>query len=75
MLGDYRIETRLVSDVRDREVLVKVLAVGICASDVKCYEGANYYWGMSVMRVIDVSILDNFYIAKTFIGTVKYIWY
>ena len=43
---DYRIETRPVPEIGDGEVLVKVLAVGICASDVKCYNGASYYWGM-----------------------------
>ncbi len=44
-VGDYRIETIPVPEVGEREVLVKVLAVGICASDVKCYCGASYYWG------------------------------
>ena len=27
------------------EVLVKVEAVGICASDLKCYHGAAKFWG------------------------------
>ena len=27
------------------EVLVKTLAVGICAGDAKCYAGAPYFWG------------------------------
>src|SRR5262245_44516928 len=27
------------------EALVKVQAVGICASDLKCYHGAPMYWG------------------------------
>jgi len=28
-----------------REVLVRVLGVGICASDIKCYTGAPLFWG------------------------------
>ena len=43
---DYGIESHPVPEISDGEVLVKVLAVGICASDVKCYNGASYYWGM-----------------------------
>ena len=27
------------------EALVKVQAVGICASDLKCFHGAPMYWG------------------------------
>lgn len=43
--GDYRVETRPLPEVGDGEVLVKVLAVGICAGDAKCYAGAPYFWG------------------------------
>lgn len=42
---DYRIETRPVPEIGEGEVLVKVLAVGICAGDAKCYAGAPYFWG------------------------------
>ena len=42
---DYRVETRPLPEIRDEEVLVKVLAVGICAGDAKCYAGAPYFWG------------------------------
>ena len=27
------------------EILTKVLAVGICAGDAKCYAGAMLFWG------------------------------
>ena len=38
-------ETRSLPEAREEEVLVKVLAVGICAGDAKCYAGAPYFWG------------------------------
>lgn len=38
-------ETRPIPDIGDDEVLVKVLAVGICAGDAKCFSGAPYFWG------------------------------
>lgn len=38
-------ETRPLPEVGDGEVLVKVLAVGICAGDAKCFAGAPYFWG------------------------------
>ena len=28
---------------------MKVLAVGICAGDAKCYAGAPYFWGMQTI--------------------------
>lgn len=43
--GDYRVETRPLPEVGEEEVLVKVLAVGICAGDAKCFAGAPYFWG------------------------------
>lgn len=43
--GDYRLET--VADPRPgpSEAVIAVEAVGICASDVKCYQGAPMFWG------------------------------
>ncbi len=35
-------------EVGEGELLVKVLAVGICAGDAKCFAGAPYYWGKLV---------------------------
>lgn len=42
---DYRLETCPVPEITDDEVLVKILAVGICAGDAKCFAGAPYFWG------------------------------
>ncbi|MEJ7800928.1 MAG: alcohol dehydrogenase catalytic domain-containing protein [Ilumatobacter sp.] len=42
---DYRLEDRAVPTAGDGEVLVRVEAVGVCASDLKCYHGAPKFWG------------------------------
>ena len=42
---DYRMEEAPVPTVGPGEVLVQVLGVGICASDIKCYSGAPLFWG------------------------------
>jgi threonine dehydrogenase-like Zn-dependent dehydrogenase len=42
---DYRLETLPVPTRGPGEVLVRVEAVGICASDLKCYHGAAKFWG------------------------------
>jgi threonine dehydrogenase-like Zn-dependent dehydrogenase len=42
---DYRLEQIPVPVPGPGEALVKVQAVGICASDLKCYHGAPMYWG------------------------------
>ena len=42
---DYRLEEIDVPAAGPGEVLVKVEAVGICASDLKCYAGAAKFWG------------------------------
>jgi threonine dehydrogenase-like Zn-dependent dehydrogenase len=42
---DYRIEEVPIPKPGPGEVLVKVGAVGICASDLKCYHGAAKFWG------------------------------
>ena len=38
-------------EVGQQEVLVRVLAVGICAGDSKCYAGVPYFWGRSCVGV------------------------
>jgi threonine dehydrogenase-like Zn-dependent dehydrogenase len=43
--GDYRLETRPVRHPGPGEVLVKVIAAGICAGDVKCFQGTPMFWG------------------------------
>lgn len=42
---DYRLERLPIPDVGAGELLLKVDAVGICASDIKCFEGAAKFWG------------------------------
>lgn len=43
--GDYRLETRPVPTPGAGELLLRTDAVGICASDLKCYHGAAKFWG------------------------------
>ena len=42
---DYRLEETDVPKPGKGEALVRVEAVGICASDLKCYHGAAKFWG------------------------------
>ncbi len=42
---DYRLERLPVPRPAAGEVLIRVEAVGICASDLKCYAGAAKFWG------------------------------
>ena len=42
---DYRLEELPVPVPGPGEALVRVEAVGICASDLKCYHGAAKFWG------------------------------
>src|SRR5258708_28875896 len=41
---DYRLEEVAVPERRAGEALIRVEAVGICASDLKCYHGAAKFW-------------------------------
>ncbi|MBB4266753.1 alcohol dehydrogenase catalytic domain-containing protein [Roseospira visakhapatnamensis] len=41
---DYRIETIRRPEPKDKELLVRVGACGICASDRKCWSGAGMFW-------------------------------
>ena len=43
--GDYRLEERPVPEPEADELLLQVDAVGVCASDLKCYDGAAKFWG------------------------------
>jgi len=43
--GDYRLSEVPTPRAREGEVVVKVLACGVCASDSKCYSGAPVFWG------------------------------
>lgn len=42
---DYRLEERPVPTPEAGEVVIRVSACGVCASDVKCYIGAPLFWG------------------------------
>ena len=42
---NYQLETLSVPVPGRGEALIKVDAVGICASDLKCYHGAAKFWG------------------------------
>lgn len=42
---DYRLERVPVPVPGPGEALIQVEAVGICASDLKCYHGASKFWG------------------------------
>ncbi|WP_276289711.1 zinc-binding dehydrogenase [Corynebacterium gottingense] len=42
---DYRLETRPVPALGEDDILIQVEAVGVCASDLKCYHGAAKFWG------------------------------
>lgn len=42
---DYRLEEMPVPEAGDGEILIKVEACGICASDIKAYRGAPKIWG------------------------------
>jgi threonine dehydrogenase-like Zn-dependent dehydrogenase len=42
---DYRLEEAPVPIAGPGEVVIRVDAAGVCASDVKCYTGAPMFWG------------------------------
>lgn len=42
---DYTLEERPVPTLSDTDLIIKVEAVGVCASDLKCYHGASKFWG------------------------------
>ncbi|MBU3568760.1 alcohol dehydrogenase catalytic domain-containing protein [Priestia aryabhattai] len=43
--GDYRLEEVPVPEIGEGEILVKVEACGICAGDLKAFDGAPSFWG------------------------------
>ena len=42
---DYRVESVERPTARAGELVIKVIACGICASDCKCFTGAKMFWG------------------------------
>ncbi len=43
--GDYRLENVAEPQPPEDGAVIRVEAVGICASDVKCFQGAPMFWG------------------------------
>lgn len=43
--GDYRLEEVAVPEIGPYEILVKVESCGICAGDLKAFDGAPSFWG------------------------------
>ena len=67
---DYRLERVPVPDPAPGELLVKVEAVGICASDLKCYHGAVKYWGDETRpATLDRNVIPG----HEFVGTVAHV--
>ncbi|MBN2858804.1 MAG: alcohol dehydrogenase catalytic domain-containing protein [Sphaerochaetaceae bacterium] len=46
---DYRYEIVPVPEITENELLVKIKACGICAGDIKSYDGAAMFWGGGVL--------------------------
>jgi len=46
---DYSFEEIDVPEITEDDVLVKILACGICAGDIKSYKGAAMFWGGGVL--------------------------
>jgi len=45
--NDYRVEQIARPVPREREISLRIVACGICASDCKCWSGAKMFWGGS----------------------------
>jgi erythritol/L-threitol dehydrogenase len=42
---DYRVEKVARPDPGPREMVIRIVACGVCASDCKCWSGAKMFWG------------------------------
>ena len=60
-------ETRPIPEIGDDEVLVKILAVGICAGDAKCFAGAPYFWGELGHTIVAGYLCDLRYACSMYI--------
>ncbi|MHB0878398.1 MAG: alcohol dehydrogenase catalytic domain-containing protein [Anaerolineae bacterium] len=66
-IGDYRLEQVPMPAVGPGEVLVRIDATGVCASDVKAAHGAGRIWGSDVFpRYIQPPVIPG----HEFVGTV-----
>ena len=50
--GEYRFEKVPIPEPGPKEILVKVLAVGICAGDGKVLDGAERFWGKPGEKIV-----------------------
>jgi erythritol/L-threitol dehydrogenase len=67
--NDYRLEQVPLPTRRPGELLVKVEAVGICASDLKCYHGAVKYWGDDTRSAtVDRNVIPGHEFVGTIVG-------
>ena len=48
--GDYRVEQAPMPVMTDASMVLRTAACGICASDIKCYDGAGHFWGSETRR-------------------------
>jgi L-iditol 2-dehydrogenase len=46
---DYRVEQVARPNPGAREMVIRIFACGICASDCKCWGGAKLFWGDQAM--------------------------
>lgn len=58
-IQDYRLEEVPVPEIGPGEVLVRVLATGICASDVKTYHGARVWGSDEIESYIEVPVIPG----------------
>jgi erythritol/L-threitol dehydrogenase len=56
---DYRLEEVPVPEIGPNEVLVRVLATGICASDVKTYHGARVWGSAEIAPYIEAPVIPG----------------
>ena len=57
VLGEYRFEKVPIPEPGPKEILVKVLAVGICAGDGKVLDGAERFWGKPGEEFVNLQFL------------------
>lgn len=62
--GDYRLEIVDIPKTGHGDILVKVGACGVCASDIKCYHGAPTLWGGDKPYVKTPVIAGHEFIGK-----------
>ena len=65
---DYRVEQIERPTAGPRELVIKIGAVGICASDCKCWQGAKMFWGENPWVKVPVVPGHEFFGAVDEIG-------